>query len=54
MAEATTTPNKTQAIITKALSRIGDIATLPAVTVKIIEIVEDPKSTARDLHEVAG
>lgn len=52
MAPATTTPNETQAVITKALSRIGDIATLPAVTVKIIEIVEDPKSTARDLHDV--
>lgn len=41
-----------QAVITKALSRIGDIATLPKITVKIIEIVENPKSTARDLHDV--
>ena len=52
MAEAATSQNESQAIITKALSQIGDIATLPAVTVKIIEIVENPKSTARDLHEV--
>lgn len=41
-----------QAVVTKALAGIGDIATLPEVTVKIIEIVEDPNSTARDLHNV--
>jgi putative nucleotidyltransferase with HDIG domain len=52
MAEATTSQNDFQAITTKALSQIGDIATLPAVTVRIIEIVENPKSTARDLHDV--
>jgi HD-like signal output (HDOD) protein len=44
--------DKTKVLIDKALSSIGDIATLPEVTIKIIEIVEDPKSTARDLHEV--
>jgi len=38
--------------VEKALSSIGDVATLPEVTIKIIQIVEDPKSTARDLHEV--
>ena len=42
----------TQAIVNKALAAIGEIATLPEVTVKIIEVVEDPKGTARDLHEV--
>lgn len=45
-------PDAAHAVVNKALSRVGDIATLPAVTVKIIELVEDPKSTARDLHEV--
>jgi len=40
------------AVITKALSKIGDIATLPEVTLRVIEIVEDPRSTARDLHDV--
>jgi len=39
-------------VVRKALSLVGDIATLPEVTVKIIAIVEDPRSTARDLHEV--
>lgn len=39
-------------VVTKALASIGDIATLPEVTVKIIEIVEDPNSTAKELHLV--
>jgi putative nucleotidyltransferase with HDIG domain len=39
-------------IIKVALSRIGDIATLPEVTAKIITVVDDPKSTARDLHGI--
>ncbi len=52
MAEPSHSPNESQVVVNQALSKIGDIATLPAVTVKIIEIVENPKSTARDLHEV--
>lgn len=46
------TESNAKLIVDKALASIGDIATLPEVTIKIIEIVEDPKSTARDLHEV--
>lgn len=42
----------TQAIVDKALATVGEIATLPEVTIRIIEIVEDPKSTAHDLHKV--
>ncbi len=48
----TATVDPAIAIVNKAMSRIGDIATLPIITSKIIEIVENPKSTARDLHEV--
>src|SRR5437016_1525132 len=39
-------------VVESAIAKIGEIATLPEVTVKIIRIVEDPKTTARDLHEV--
>jgi len=39
-------------VVKKALAAVGEIATLPEVTVKIIEVVEDPKGTARELHEV--
>jgi HD-like signal output (HDOD) protein len=46
------TADRAKLIVDKALNCIGDIATLPEVTIKIIHIVEDPKSTARDLHDV--
>lgn len=39
-------------IVSAAIADLGEIATLPEVTVKIIQIVENPRSTARDLHEV--
>jgi len=42
----------TAEIVAKALGRIGDLATLPEITIKIIEIVEDPNSSARDLHQL--
>ena len=46
------TADTEKVIVDKAIAAVGDIATLPEVTIKIIETVEDPKSTARDLHEV--
>jgi len=49
---AVQTADNTKAVIDKALAEVGDLATLPEVTIKIIEIVEDTKSTARDLHGV--
>jgi HD-like signal output (HDOD) protein len=39
-------------LVKLALSKIGDIATLPEVTTRIIHVVDDPKSTARDLHNI--
>ena len=41
-----------EAVIAKGISLVGEISTLPEVTVRIIEIVEDPRSTAKDLHEI--
>ena len=41
-----------QAIVASAISEISHIATLPEITLKIIELVEDPSSTAQDLHNV--
>ncbi|MCZ6699873.1 MAG: HDOD domain-containing protein [Planctomycetota bacterium] len=46
------TSNCDEAIVNAAIADVGEIATLPEVTLKIIKIVENPKSTARDLHEV--
>lgn len=41
-----------QQILEAAVREISHIATLPEITVKIIELVEDPTSTAQDLHNV--
>ena len=42
----------TDRIVEEALRQISHIATLPEVTLKIIELVEDQSSTAQDLHNV--
>ena len=39
-----------QRIVADAVRDISHIATLPEITVRIIETVEDPDSTAHDLH----
>jgi HD-like signal output (HDOD) protein len=49
---STDTADRATQVVEKAIASIGDLATLPEVTIKIIELVENPKSTARDLHEV--
>ncbi len=36
--------------VQSALREISHIATLPEITAKIVRLVEDPKSTAQDLH----
>ena len=41
-----------QGIVDAAVAEISHIATLPEITLKIIELVEDPSSTAQDLHNV--
>jgi HD-like signal output (HDOD) protein len=40
------------AIVNNAIREISHIATLPEITVKIVELVESPKSTAQDLNKV--
>ncbi|MEM1330428.1 MAG: HDOD domain-containing protein [Planctomycetota bacterium] len=39
-------------VVAAAIREISHIATLPEITLKIIELVEDPSSTAQDLHNV--
>lgn len=39
-------------VVAAAIREISHIATLPEVTLKIIRLVEDPSSTAQDLHQV--
>jgi putative nucleotidyltransferase with HDIG domain len=38
--------------IQKALSRLTEIGSLPEITTKIVQVVEDPKSTAQDMHDI--
>lgn len=39
-------------IVTNAVREISHIATLPEITLRIVELVEDPESTAQDLHQI--
>jgi HD-like signal output (HDOD) protein len=41
-----------QVLITEAVNSISHIATLPEITLKIIELVENPRSTAQDLNKL--
>ncbi len=41
-----------ETVVIDALASLGELTTLPVVTIKIIEIVERPDGTARELHDV--
>src|SRR3954471_20736279 len=41
-----------QALINGAINSISHIATLPEITLKIIELVDNPRSTAQDLNKL--
>lgn len=36
----------------KAMTRVTEISSLPEITTRIVALVEDPKSTAQDMHEI--
>lgn len=36
----------------KAMAKVTEIGSLPEITTRIVQIVEDPKSTAHDMHEI--
>lgn len=48
----TVQPMTREQAVTNAIREISHIATLPEITLKIIELVESPNSTAQDLHKV--
>ncbi len=49
---ASTAAKDPQKIISDAIGTISHIATLPEITLKIIELVENPRSTAQDLNKL--
>src|ERR687883_626974 len=50
----TTLPADPQQLITQAVKQVTAIATLPEVTARIIATVEDPKSSASQLHKIVS
>ena len=48
----TASTQQREQVVQSAIREISHIATLPEITLKIIDLVEDPSSTAKDLHEV--
>lgn len=46
------TTEQREQVVNNAVREISHIATLPEITLKIVELVENPKSTAQDLHKV--
>jgi HD-like signal output (HDOD) protein len=49
-----TVAKEREQVVANAIREISHIATLPEITVKVVELVEDPKSTAQDLHKVVS
>ncbi len=43
---------ETEQVVAAAIREVSHIATLPEVTLKIVELVEDPTSTAQDLNRI--
>jgi HD-like signal output (HDOD) protein len=52
MSTATATAPDPKALVAKAIGKVSSIATLPEVTVQIIKTVEDPRSSAAQLHKI--
>jgi len=42
----------TESVATQIANETLEIATLPEITLKIIQVVQDPRSTAHDLHQI--
>ncbi len=52
-AKLTTSPeHELSPELQKAMNRVREISSLPEVTTRIVEVVENSKSTAQDMHEI--
>jgi HD-like signal output (HDOD) protein len=51
---ATVAPVDPNTLVTQALKKVSAIATLPEVTAKILKTVEDPRSSAAQLHQIVS
>jgi len=50
----TATAQDPQVLVQQALKKVTSIATLPEITARIIKTVEDPKSSAAQLHQLVS
>jgi HD-like signal output (HDOD) protein len=53
-AAAAPTAADAKALVAAAVKKVSAIATLPEITTRIIKTVEDPKSTASQLHKIVA
>src|SRR5579875_3106241 len=51
---APSTSSDPKSIVADAVKKVSTIATLPEVTTRIVKTVEDPKSTASQLHKIVS
>ncbi|MDX2200006.1 MAG: HDOD domain-containing protein [Phycisphaerae bacterium] len=51
-AAAPANPKALPPALEKALSRVTEISSLPEITTRIVQVVEDPRATAHDMHEL--
>src|SRR5216110_3624485 len=54
MSTATATPVDPNVLVQQALKKVTTIATLPEITSQIIKTVEDPRSSAAQLHQLVS
>lgn len=46
------TPAELPPQLLKAMGRISELSSLPEITTRIVRVVEDPRATAHDMHEI--
>ena len=50
----TTAASQRDQVVNDAIREISHIATLPEITLRIVELVENPRSTAQDLRRTSS
>jgi len=51
-AAATSTAKVLPPELQKMVARVTEISSLPEITTRIVQVVEDPRATARDMHDI--
>src|SRR5258708_36497434 len=54
MSTSTATLPDTQTLVQQAIRKVTTLSTLPEITTRIVSTVEDPKSTASQLHKIVA